>query len=172
MRDPRLLCVSAVLFLSVGVGVRAQTATRSAPGLMGLWKPVVGAGASYEVRKPGQPAQPFEFAVVGRDAVQGKDAVWVEFTISAEQIGVVIVKELVAFDAVKMRMRTLKAVIELPGHPPMALPDDMMQSGRPFEFKDVRAGSIDLGIQSVSTPAGTFSCEHYIAQRTAQASFG
>ncbi len=163
MRAWTLLCISALL-LSVGPNVRAQTGMRSgAPGLSGLWQPTVGAAASYDVQKGDQPTQPFELAIVGKEKTQGKDGMWVEFTISAEQIGVIVVKELVAFDGVKMQMQTFKAVIELPGRPPMELPDQMIES-RPFRFNDVRGKSVDLGTQSVTTPAGTFSCEHYRAK--------
>ncbi|HTU32506.1 MAG TPA: hypothetical protein VMF66_01745 [Candidatus Acidoferrum sp.] len=160
MRTLGLLCVSAVVFISVAATVRAQMGMRSGPpGLSGLWQPTVGAAASYDVERPGQPKQPFEFAVIGKEKIQGNDGVWVEFTINAEQIGMMVVKELVSFDPAKMQMQTFKAVIQLPGHPPMELPDEMMQS-RPFQFKDVRE-STDLGSQSVTTPAGTFACEHY-----------
>lgn len=160
MKTSALVCVCACLFFSAAATARAQMGMRSGPpGLSGLWQPTVGAGASYEVQREDQSKQPFEFAVIGKEKVQGSDGVWVEFTISAEQIGMMVVKELVSFDAAKTQMQTFKAVIQLPGRPPMALPDEMMQS-RPFQFKDVRQ-STDLGTQSVTTPAGTFACEHY-----------
>lgn len=165
MKLSGLVCVVALLFLAATGGARSQMATRSGtPGLSGLWQPTVGAAASYEVHRDGQPNQPFEFAVVGKEKVQGNDALWVEFTIGAEQIGVMVVKELVSFDAAKTQMRAFKAVIQLPGHPPMELPDEMMQSQQPFQFSDVRAESVDLGKESVTTPAGIFSCEHYRAK--------
>jgi hypothetical protein len=165
MRFLVVVCGFAVFLLVVAGTARPQTAMRSGPpGLSGLWQPTVGAAASYEVHRAGQPNQPFEFAVLGKGKVQGNDALWVEFTIGAEQIGVMVVKELVSFDAAKMQMQTFKAVIQLPGHPPMELPDEMMQSQQPFHFNDVRAASANLGRESVTTPAGTFSCEHYRAK--------
>ncbi|MGH9736884.1 MAG: hypothetical protein ACRD8A_20125 [Candidatus Acidiferrales bacterium] len=132
--------------------------------MTGLWQPTIGAGASYDVKGDGQSKQPFELAIIGSENVEGKNGVWVEFTIGAEQIGTMIVKELVLFDAAKMQMQTYKAVIELPGHPPMDLPDEMMQAQQPFRFNDVRAESADLGSERVTTLAGTFACEHYRAK--------
>lgn len=165
MRSLGLLCAAAVLFLSAAPKTRAQMGVRpGTPGLSGLWQPTVGAGASYEVRGEGQSKQPFELAIIGKENVQGKDGVWVEFTISAEQIGTMIVKELVLFDPAKMQMHTFKAIIELPGHPPMELPEETMQAQQPFEFDGVRAESVDLGNESVKTLAGIFKCEHYRAK--------
>lgn len=165
MKTSALVCVSAVLVFSAAANGRAQMGMRSGPpGLSGLWQPTVGAGASYEVLRADQSKQPFEFAVIGKEKVQGNDGVWVEFTINAEQIGVMVVKELVSFDAAKMQMQTFKAVIQLPGRPPMELPDQMMQSRQPFQFNDVRGQSVDVGSESVTTAAGTFACEHYRAK--------
>lgn len=162
MKLPGLVCAFVVLLFSLPGGAHAQTGMGSgSPGLSGLWQPTVGAGASYEVSKEGEPNRPFEFAVLAKAKVQGKDGLWVEFTIAAEQIGVMVIKELVAVDPAKMQMQTFKAVIQLPGHPPMELPDEMVQSQQPFNFKDVRAESTDLGSQALTTPAGNFACEHY-----------
>lgn len=157
------VCAFAVALFSFASGTHSQTGMGS-PGFSGLWQPTVGAGASYEVQKEGQPKQPFEFATIASEKVQGKEGVWVEFTIAGEQIGVMVIKELVAVDAAKMQMQTFKAVVQLPGHPPMELPDEMIQSQQPFRFNDVRAEGVDLGAQSVTTPAGTFPCQHYRAK--------
>lgn len=165
MKRLGLMCLSALLLSSVAANTRAQTDARSGvSGFSGLWQPIVGSGASYDVQGQGQAKQPFELAVIGKETVEGKDGVWVEFTIGAEQIGTMVVKELVLFDRTKMQMQTLKAVVELPGHPPMELPDEMMQTQQPFQFNDVRAESADLGSERVTTLAGTFACEHYRAK--------
>lgn len=165
MRRLGLMCFSALLFFAIPANTRAQTGARSrAAGFSGLWQPIVGAGASYDVQGQGQAKRPFELAVIGKENVQGKDGVWVEFTIGAEQIGTMVVKELVLFDRTKMQMQTFKAVVELPGHPPMELPDEMMQAQQPFQFNDVRADSADLGSERITTLAGSFTCEHYRAK--------
>lgn len=162
MKTSGVVCTGALLFLLAVSGARAQMGVRRGPpGLTGLWHPTVGAGATYDVRREGQPNQPFEFAVIGVDKVQGKDAVWIEFSISAQQIGVMTVKELVSFDPATMEMQTYKAVMQLPGRPPMEFPDEMMQARKPFQFKDARSESVDLGSQSLTTPAGIFACKHY-----------
>lgn len=148
------VCAFAVALFSFASGTHSQTGMGS-PGFSGLWQPTVGAGASYEVQKEGQPKQPFEFAIIASEKVQGKEGVWVEFTIAGEQIGVMVIKELVAVDAAKMQMQTFKAVVQLPGHPPMELPDEMIQSQQPFRFNDVRAEGVDLVANAKDKISGT-----------------
>jgi hypothetical protein len=161
MKTLGTLCVSFVLCVLGAGNASAQMFSRHAPGLSGLWHPTVGAGAFYEVDKPGEPKQPFNFAIVGKETAQGQDAVWIEMTLSTERMGTMLVKELVSFDPVKKHMQNFKAIVQMPGRPPMLMPDEMMNSRQGFDFKDARDDSVDLGSQSVTTPAGTFPCEHY-----------
>jgi len=160
MKTMGIVCVSVVLS-ALAVGSSSAQMFGRASGWSGLWHPTVGAGAFYEVEKPGQPKQPFDFAVVGKETAQGHDAVWIELTFSTERMGNMLVKELVSFDPAKMEIQNYKVVVQMPGRPPMLMPDEMMTSHQPFKFNDAKATSVDLGSQSVTTPAGTFSCEHY-----------
>lgn len=131
-------------------------------GLSGLWHPVVGTAASYEVKDTrDQTTRPFEFAIINQQTIQGKNAVWVEMTVAAQQLGTVVAKELVFFDPVKLQLQTFKGVVQVADRPPMELPEEMLHEAHPFQFDDARADSQDLGKESITTPAGTFSCEHY-----------
>ncbi len=169
MKTLGLVCVAVILCLSAATSAPAQMGRMrgggmfGSPGLSGLWHPVVGTAAYYSVQKVGRPVEPFNFAVIGKETVQGKDGVWVEFTMGGERMGNVLAKELVVFDPVSMRIQTFKGVVQMPGRPPMEIPEEMLHQTQqqPLQFKDARADSFDLGSQSVTTPAGTFSCEHY-----------
>lgn len=167
MKTLGLVCVAVILCLFAASSASAQMGrTRGggmfgSPGLSGLWHPVVGTAAYYSVQKVGRPVEPFNFAVIGKETVQGKNAVWVEFTMGGERMGNVLAKELVLFDPVSMQIQTFKGVVQMPGRPPMEIPEEMLHQQQPLQFKDARADSVDLGSQSVTTPAGTFSCEHY-----------
>ncbi|HLV93885.1 MAG TPA: hypothetical protein VKS44_01730 [Candidatus Acidoferrales bacterium] len=157
------MCVAVILCLFAATSASAQMGGRTfgSPGLSGLWHPVVGAAAYYNVQKTGRPVEPFNFAVIGKETVQGKNAVWVEFTMGGERMGNVLAKELVVFDPVSMQIQTFKGVVQMPGRPPMEIPAEMLHQQQPLQFKDARADSVDLGSQSVTMPAGTFPCEHY-----------
>jgi hypothetical protein len=164
MKMSGFVCVSVLLFLFTSASARAQLFGRGAgPGVTGLWHPIVGTAATYKIQQPNHPDQNFEFAVVGKETAQGKDAVWIEITMTEREFGNrdMVFKELVSFDPAKLEMQNYKAVVQMPGRPPMLMPDEMMANRQPFKFNDVRGDSVDLGSQSVTTPAGTFPCEHY-----------
>lgn len=162
MKTLGFVCVSVLLFGFGAINTPAQLFARSgAPGITGLWHPTVGSGAAYNMESEGRPAQLIEFAVVGKETADGNDAVWMEFTLNTAETGSMVVKELLWLDPVKMQVKTFKAVMQVAGRPPMMLPDEMMHARDPFQFKDVRGDSVDLGTESVTTPAGTFSCKHY-----------
>jgi hypothetical protein len=43
----------------------------------------------------------------------------------------------------------------------MEMPENMTQARKPTQFTDLRSNTDDVGSESVTTPAGTFACEHY-----------
>lgn len=123
----------------------------------GIFNPVVGAGARYETQVGDQPKRTMEFAIVGKESVEGQDGYWLEFTIEGTPMGHVVVKELAAVSEGNMSMS--KIVVQMPGRPPMEMPSQT--SRRQVNLADIRNKADDLGTESVTTPAGTFSCHHY-----------
>jgi hypothetical protein len=167
MKTLGIVCVSLIACaLMAGSAPAQMRASRSwsfpSQGLSGFWHPTVGTAAFYQVQdKQNKTTRSFDFAIISQETVQGKNAVWVEFTFSGEQRGAGVGKELVFFDPVKMQLQVFKGVIQMPGKPAMEIPDAFLQQAHPIQFNDARADSQDLGKESVTTPAGTFSCEHY-----------
>ena len=47
------------------------------PTLSGIWHPVVGTGAAYEITKDGKKTQ-MEISIVGKEDVDGKTGFWLE----------------------------------------------------------------------------------------------
>ena len=106
------------------------------------------------------PKRNIEFDVVGKDSVNGKDAYWLEFTISGTQMGDILSKIEVVVDAGVTY--TARTIVQMGNNPPMEMPAAMSSKAQtPVEIKDK---ADDLGSESVTTPAGTFSCEHYRAK--------
>jgi hypothetical protein len=105
-----------------------------------------------------------EVDVVGKESVAGKDASWMEITMSNPRMGGdMVMKYLVAVDGSQMQIS--KMIMQMPGRPPMEMSSILMGGQRkPIEYNDVRNNMDDLGPDSVTTPAGTFSCEHYRAK--------
>ena len=124
----------------------------------GVFNPVVGAGAEYETQNSDGRKETMSFAIVGKDTVNGQNGYWMEFTFSGTPMGDVVVKTL----AVVMNgtFTTSKTIMQLPGRPPMEMPSQM-QAANGTNLADIRNKADDLGTESITTPAGTFSCHHY-----------
>ncbi len=166
MKSLGLVCVATLVCLSAAGAARAQMMHGGPPGMTGLWHPVVGGGGVYEVASQEGPKRTMEFVIVGKEKAEAADAVWLELTMTVPNMnnGEAIVKELVSFDPANMRIQVFKAVMQMPGGVPMEMPDQMVRSREPIQYKDARGNSEDLGSERVSTPAGTFSCRHYRAK--------
>jgi len=136
---------------------------RQTPMPHGIFSPVVGSGAAYEITSSDGRKSDVEYAIVGKESVNGKDAYWMEFTTDAGS-GTMIMKMLTSIS----EATASRVIMQLPGRPPMEMPQQMMKNATTSNTQslaaDIRSGSDDLGSESVTVPAGTFACEHYRAK--------
>ncbi|MCL6480231.1 MAG: DUF4412 domain-containing protein [Firmicutes bacterium] len=132
------------------------------PQLRGVWSPKVGGGAVYEIHHPQHGKTQFEFAVVGEEKVVGKTAYWVEMRMTQSEEGRLVIKSLVVFEAQKPDV--LRMIMQSGDEPPMEIPVLMQrntsQPGGPVP-QDIRAVAEHLGTETVTTPAGSFTCDHF-----------
>jgi hypothetical protein len=149
--------VLAAFLLLVGLPAAAQMFGRpQIPN--GVFNPVVGAGAQYETQAGDEPKRTMEFAIVGKESVAGQDGYWLEFTLGGPPMGDIVVKTLAV--VTNGTMTTSKMIMQMPGRPPMEMPTQM-QTANGTNLADIRNKAEDLGHESVTTPAGSFSCHHY-----------
>ena len=136
---------------------------RQTPMPHGIFSPVVGTGAAYDITNTDGRKSSVEYAIVGKESVNGKDAYWMEFTTNGGS-GTVIMKMLTSVG----EATASRVIMQLPGRPPMEMPQQMMKNMTTTNSQsiaaDVRSGSDDLGSESVTVPAGTFACGHYRAK--------
>lgn len=158
----RLLGIATVVFvLALMVGAAHAQFRMRAPSLTGVWNPQVGSGASYETQEKDGTKRTMEMAVVGKESAGGKDGYWLELSFSRSNgSGETVMKWLFVRDGDELTLE--HAIMQMPGRPPMEVPDMMLQrmSSQP-QTADISKTSDDLGSDSVTTPAGTFACEHY-----------
>lgn len=153
-----LAAVALALPLAAQMGMVPQV-----PNLSGIWRPVVGNGAAYEMTKA-QGKTDIDFAVIGKEDVAGKTGYWVESAMNnVKQGGDVIVKVLEAVDGNTISYSRM--VMQMPGQPPMEMDSNMMNMGGRKTYQNQAADFRDkaelVGSESVSVPAGTFTCEHF-----------
>jgi hypothetical protein len=148
----------ASLFLASAPRVIAQMGM-SAPELRGVFKPEVGSGAAYEVVSRDGKRSQFDITIVDKDPGGGY---WTEYTIAdPHSKGTVYMKMLVSQQADDVIVEHM--IMQVPGQPPMDMSAMMKGMGHQKQSQkiDVRTEAENLGTESVTTPAGTFSCQHW-----------
>lgn len=150
--------VSGLLLALVATAASAQMGRFSQPHVMGFWNPVVGEGAEYEMQTAKGDKSNMQITIVGKDSVDGKDAFWYETSFNRGN-GQMIMKQLMVLNGPDTQISRM--IMQMPGSPPMEMPTQMMHMDRTPQTADVRTGGEDLGSETITVPAGTFTCRHY-----------
>ena len=154
----------AAIALALPVGAQMGMMGSRMPTLSGVWHPVVGSGAAYDRTMTGSgDKMQLEVTVVGKDDLGGKTGYWTEFAITDARMpgGQMLMKQLmtVGDDGVS----AAKLVMQMPGQGPMEMGMNMNPGGRGMRQStpaDIRDKAEVVGTESVTVPAGTFSCQH------------
>jgi len=156
----RTCLFTVLLTLSLATVAMAQFGGPHAgpPSFKGIFQPVVGRGAVYEVQHQGGKKTSMELAVVGKESTGGSDGYWMEMTFDSPQ-GQMVMKSLSVVQADNVVVARM--IMQFPGRPPMEFPESFLKRSNPPRPADIKSTSDDLGSESVTVPAGTFKCEHY-----------
>ncbi len=134
------------------------------PRMRGVWSPVVGSGAAYQIESKREGKRDMEIAVVGKDTVEGQDGHWVEMVTKGRQDAQVVMKYLLVADA--GQTHSLRWIVQQGDEQPIEFsmdamgPMGAMRSEKPQEA-DIKTTAERVGSETITTPAGTFTCEHY-----------
>jgi hypothetical protein len=131
------------------------------PSIAGVFNPEVGSGAAYLMdRKDGGQKTSVEMSVVGKEG----PGYWIEYTMQSPH-GTVYIKSLLAREADNVVIQ--HTIFQMPGRPPMDMTSMMKMHGMQSEESkaDMRANAENLGNETITTPAGTFSCEHWRSKK-------
>ena len=151
-------CFAMALPLAAQMGLGSQV-----PTLSGIWRPVVGSGSIYEITREGKKTS-MDFVVLGKEDLAGKTGYWVEMSVSdMRQGGDVLIKVLETVDGNSIIYS--KWVMQMPGQQPMEMDPNMMNMGgrRTIQTQsaDFRDKAESVGSETITVPAGTFTCQHY-----------
>jgi hypothetical protein len=164
------LLVVAMLFAAAPLlGQRGMGMGMMPPSMSGIWSPVIGAGSVYErVDTKDNTKHLTQIAVISKDTLDGKDGFWLE-TMNTESGGQQsVVQILMVKDGGQLNFA--KIIVQQPGQPPMEISSQItgMMGGRrggtpppTSAAVDARATGAIIGKETVTTPAGTFDCEHW-----------
>jgi hypothetical protein len=150
--------IAAAVFLVAAISAPAQMQMR-APRISGIWAPVVGAGAAY-LMESREGKHQMEIAIVGTEMHQGKSGHWLELFMEDRSMGPMVMKQLFVPD--QKNIRLVKIVVQAGSEPPMELPVRMMMGQvQETQKADIRDDAERVGTESITVPAGTFTCEHW-----------
>jgi hypothetical protein len=164
MKSLRIILLLPALGLLATLPVPAQFGQMiRPPSVQGVWNPVVGTGAAYEVTDNQQKKNTLEITVVGKESVNGQDAYWMETGVQdPKSHNTIYMKMLIAQD--KSNIVTERFIVQVPGQPnPMEMSMNMAMTGTQgsSQSSDIRERAERIGSETITVPAGTFVCEHY-----------
>jgi hypothetical protein len=159
MRIVSAKIVSSLLALAFTAVTFAQGPLGATMGPLprGMFNPVVGSGAQYEIQPNGKDKMNMEIVVVGKESVNGKDGYWFETAVDS-RMGQMLMKMLMVSDPANSSVA--KMIMQMQGGSPMEMPAQLMgQRGQ--QTYDLRDRADKVGSESVTVPAGTFTADHY-----------
>jgi hypothetical protein len=154
----RFGCVG-VLVAMLPLFASAQMGMHVAPAMRGIFNPVVGSGGEYEMTAEKGTKMVMEIAIVGEESVAGKDGFWFEMTMSNSPMGQMVMKSLTVVDGTDTVVSRM--IMQMGSRPPMEMPTQMTKSSAQKQPADIRDRAEDVGSETITTPAGTFTTEHY-----------
>jgi hypothetical protein len=128
-----------------------------------VFHPVVGQGAEYQMTKsgPNDRVSMMQFGIVGKDSVGGQEAYWMQMVMSSQNNQEMVSKVLFT----SPDFQPSRVIMQMPGRPAMEMPMTMNS----FNRDKINASLQDwhsVGSESVTVPAGTFSCDHWKNDKT------
>ena len=157
MKRSHLVLVATLLSFAAVTVCHAQMGMDffKRPAIASLFKPVIGTGAAYQTLGDASKKGVMEFTVVGKDVAEGKEAFWIEVSLKLQGVN--------AYDKAlitKDDFHIARTIMQVPGHPAMEVPYN--QSGKANQrMNDELSQWTQIGTESVTVPAGTFSCQHW-----------
>lgn len=155
----------AIVLVAVSLGLAATAKAQlgmnlfQKPAIAKFFNPVVGKGAQYETAttdSDGGKAKSMEMAVVGKESVEGKEGFWMQMAMSSDKGESMLAKALFSREDFQFH----KVIVQMKGQPAMEMPFNPGASG----MKSAQESMADwhlIGTESVTVPAGTFTCEHW-----------
>ena len=159
-----------VLALLVAISLAAASSSHAQmgmdmfkrPSITKVFHPVVGKGAVYlDTDKDGKTSRTSEIAVVSKDSFEGNESFWMQFVSTDSQGRTFVGKGLITPGDYQFH----RMIVQPSGQQAMEMPV-RMNPARKDKIEENAADWHSVGTESVTVPAGTFSCEHWRNDKT------
>ena len=132
------------------------------PSITKVFHPVVGRGAVYlDTGKDAKTTRTTEISIVGKDSFEGKEGFWMQIYSTDSQGKAFVGKSLITPGDFQFH----RMIVQPPGQQAMEIPMKM-NAARKEKIEEHAAEWHSVGTESVTVPAGTFSCEHWRNDKT------
>jgi hypothetical protein len=154
-----LVALLAVCCLAVCTPAHAQMGMDifKRPAITKVFHPVVGKGAVYEDTGKDAKSRTTEISIVGKDSADGKDGYWMQFVATESDGKTFVGKMLITGDDFQPH----RMIVQQPGQQAMEMPMQMMSAAGRQRMQDSISDWHSVGTETITVPAGTFSCEHW-----------
>jgi len=163
-RSWHVLAILAAISLAAASPSHAQMGMDmfKRPSITKVFHPVVGKGAAYlDTDKDGKTSRTSEIAVVAKDSFEGKEGFWMQIVSTDPQGKTFVGKSLITPGDFQFH----RMIIQPPGQQAMEIPVKM-NAARKEKIEENAAEWHSVGTESITVPAGTFSCEHWRNDKT------
>jgi hypothetical protein len=132
------------------------------PAITKVFHPVVGKGAIYlDTDKDGKTSRTSEIAIVGKDSFEGKESFWMQIYSTDPQGKAFVGKSLISPGDFQFH----RMIIQPPGQQATEIPMKM-NAARKERVEENLTDWHSVGTETITVPAGTFSCEHWRNDKT------
>ena len=156
-----VLAISLALALATARPAHAQIGMDlfKRPAITKAFHPVVGKGAVYLSTDKDGKTRNSEIFIVGKDSVDDKEGFWMEFVSINNNGNFMVGKALITLGDFQFH----RMIIQAPGQPAMEFPGGTMGMTPTGKAKsdEFTKGWISVGTETITVPAGSFSCEHW-----------
>src|ERR1700744_1581832 len=158
MKRLQLVLLAAACSLCLASGAAAQLGGMnffSKPNIADIFKPVVGQGSVYLSTSEGKEGHEMEMTVVGKEMTPAGEAYWMEMAMPHAGDQKIYSKMLMTKD-----FQFSKVIFQMPGQSAMEMPVSPSDKDR-ADMKSEMAKYTQVGTETITVPAGTFSCAHW-----------
>jgi hypothetical protein len=154
-----LTVLAICLFVASAASAQMGMDLFKKPDIAKAFNPVVGKGAQYlNTTTAATPAKTstMDMSIVGKESVEGKDGYWMEFVMTDAKNQTFVGKAL--FTSADFQFHRM--IMQMPGQGAMEMPFNPTAAHREKAEESMNEWH-SVGTESVTVPAGTFSCEHW-----------
>jgi hypothetical protein len=129
------------------------------PAITKVFHPVIGKGAAYLSTDKDGKTRNSEISIVGKDSVDGKEGFWMEFVSDDNNGKSMVGKALITLGDFQFH----RMIVQPAGQQAMELPVGAMgmtNAGK-AKVEEFTNDWNSVGTETITVPAGTFSCEHW-----------